>query len=365
MDMASQALDPYIEKMGMSVEIMNMAAQAVDPYIENLNQATTETEDLTQATTDWDAELKVLQGYISGKLGPEIESFKQKNEDLRQKIIELTATITELEAKEYLTAEQQAELEAARAELAETQGAVTALADTHDEATKRILFDLAAQAMAVNGLSEVEFGFLNELMGLWGLADQATVEHGRIMNEVMAAIASGEINSVQDAVALYISLLNAIPGYVYTNVHTHYSNSGSPGPGPPQDMPPHPNDPGPSPAPSPGPSPSPKPEDHNLPQFGFAQGGAFVVGGSPGVDQNLVAFRASRGEMVTITPQHQAMVGIPDRTFRNRRRRGGMAQTNIVNYRYGDNIFVQDSETIAMLYWQRRQEEYDKLAESL
>ena len=35
---------------------------------------------------------------------------------------------------------------------------------------------------------------------------------------------------------------------------------------------------------------------------GFQHGGQFTVGGKPGVDQNLVAFRASRGEVVTVTP---------------------------------------------------------------
>jgi hypothetical protein len=35
---------------------------------------------------------------------------------------------------------------------------------------------------------------------------------------------------------------------------------------------------------------------------GFAGGGDFLVGGRAGVDANVVAFRASRGETVTITP---------------------------------------------------------------
>jgi hypothetical protein len=35
---------------------------------------------------------------------------------------------------------------------------------------------------------------------------------------------------------------------------------------------------------------------------GFQTGGSFQVGGRPGADQNLVAFRASRGEQVTVTP---------------------------------------------------------------
>ena len=34
----------------------------------------------------------------------------------------------------------------------------------------------------------------------------------------------------------------------------------------------------------------------------FQHGGQFTVGGKPGVDTNLVAFRASRGEVVTVTP---------------------------------------------------------------
>src|SRR3546814_1592461 len=32
----------------------------------------------------------------------------------------------------------------------------------------------------------------------------------------------------------------------------------------------------------------------------FATGGSFRVGGAPGIDKNLVAFRATRGEMVDI-----------------------------------------------------------------
>lgn len=35
--------------------------------------------------------------------------------------------------------------------------------------------------------------------------------------------------------------------------------------------------------------------------FGFADGGSFTVGGKPGIDQNVVAFKASKGEQVTVT----------------------------------------------------------------
>jgi hypothetical protein len=69
--------------------------------------------------------------------------------------------------------------------------------------------------------------------------------------------------------------------------------------------------------------------------------------------------------MVTITPQHRAMNSGIATPYRRGGRRSGGSQTNYNIVRYGDNIFVQESETIAMLYWQRRQEEYDELAKTL
>jgi hypothetical protein len=35
-------------------------------------------------------------------------------------------------------------------------------------------------------------------------------------------------------------------------------------------------------------------------------GGEFIVGGRGGIDNNLVAFRASRGERITVTPQGES-----------------------------------------------------------
>ena len=52
-----------------------------------------------------------------------------------------------------------------------------------------------------------------------------------------------------------------------------------------------------------------KPPSFKLPSFklpGFASGGSFIVDGKPGIDQNLVAFWATKGERVIVqTPQEQ------------------------------------------------------------
>lgn len=42
---------------------------------------------------------------------------------------------------------------------------------------------------------------------------------------------------------------------------------------------------------------------------GFHQGGSFVVGGAPGVDRNVVAFKASRNERVTVEPPGSGGIG--------------------------------------------------------
>ena len=41
----------------------------------------------------------------------------------------------------------------------------------------------------------------------------------------------------------------------------------------------------------------------------FNNGADFVVGGKPGIDQNPVAFNATKGERVTVTPKGQAGPG--------------------------------------------------------
>ena len=43
-------------------------------------------------------------------------------------------------------------------------------------------------------------------------------------------------------------------------------------------------------------------------------GGSFMVGGNGGIDQNLIAFWASKGEMVTVTPRGQSLMDGADRS---------------------------------------------------
>jgi hypothetical protein len=71
---------------------------------------------------------------------------------------------------------------------------------------------------------------------------------------------------------------------------------------------------------------------------GFATGGSFMVGGNGGTDKNLVAFRASRDERVTIeTPDQQ--------------RHGGGSNSNVTNNFYSTSVNPQALASIlAMQY---------------
>lgn len=65
---------------------------------------------------------------------------------------------------------------------------------------------------------------------------------------------------------------------------------------------------------------------------GYARGGAFRVEGQPGIDTNLVRFRATRGEIVTITPPGQRRGGSNQFTFDFRGADFSGADPNLIHY---------------------------------
>jgi len=95
------------------------------------------------------------------------EQFK----DYAERVGELNNKIAELEAMKDITADQREDLEKTRKELIEVQ-------KQWDMTTARIIFDLAEQRLAIDGLTEEELRALRQLAGPEGLGliDQAAVE---------------------------------------------------------------------------------------------------------------------------------------------------------------------------------------------
>jgi hypothetical protein len=91
--------------------------------------------------------------------------------------------------------------------------------------------------------------------------------------------------------------------------------------------------------------------------FGFAQGGQFAVGGSGGTDSQLVAFRATPNEIVTVQTPEQAAAGGPGggavnvRTIVVNSQREAMLE--VMRSREGEQVFVQHMSSNRRMFSRR------------
>lgn len=169
-----------IAELGGTEWMTPAQAEQITALQANLNNVTAEILALDESIQS--GELKNNQEYAA----------TQKLEDLRQKAWELEQQITDLGGKPFVTSGNLEDLEAAREELAKTNEAILANAAAHDEATKRIIFDLMAQRAAADGLSEAERKVLNDLALSWGLIDQATHDAVVTIDQAFSDLAAGE-----------------------------------------------------------------------------------------------------------------------------------------------------------------------------
>lgn len=205
------------------------------PYLAAI--AAEEQEVLTAATLD-EAEaealvnerMSTLRANMAGAVGGELESFRQKNVDLQNEASTLKARIDELNAKTYLTPEQRQELEDTQAQYKEVKNKIKETADEHDIATKRILFNIVEQRLAMEGMTLDESGFLVTLAEKWGLVDHATATATQtILLGVEEAQASGNWDALYGRIDETKNRLLGIPNRTVT-VDIVYAQHGEPGP---------------------------------------------------------------------------------------------------------------------------------------
>jgi hypothetical protein len=149
-----------------------------------------------------DAAMSKLSFAMSGKVTKENEDYLETQANVTGKMEEDMAKIQELMSKTYLTGDQKQELADLKAEYAELATQYGENAEEHDAATKGILFNILQQQLAVDGLSEVEAGFLIDTAQKWGLVGQAEVEAYDKASEFAskAGIAIGTVNDLSDAI---------------------------------------------------------------------------------------------------------------------------------------------------------------------
>jgi len=114
-----------------------------------------------------------LRLFIKGPVGDELDSFNEKQGELKQEAGELRAEIVKLEGLPQ-TKESVENLEKVRGKLGEVNKAIDENIKAHDEAQKRIVFDLLAQQAAADDLTEAEVKGLTEVAKQFGLIDEET-----------------------------------------------------------------------------------------------------------------------------------------------------------------------------------------------
>ena len=137
MDFLIQKTNEHEEALRANSEAMKDNRERVSEYYAEIAQASQEAvgENLAKAMADLDA-------MISGNLGQSMEDFRTKQMELSREAEVLRIQIEALSATNPTSPEQLESLGAMQLSLFETNQAIEANAAAHEEATKRILFNL-------------------------------------------------------------------------------------------------------------------------------------------------------------------------------------------------------------------------------
>lgn len=154
-------------------------------------------EEQSAATEDLSAAMNDLQTIVSGRLGKATEDYAESQGKLADKMADVEQKIQDLSGQDWLSEEQQSELDGLQEEYAELGEQYTKNAEEHQQATKQILFDLLSQRAALDGLSGEEMGVLTTIAQKWGLIDEQTAAAMNGFDEALSILASG--GSVEDA----------------------------------------------------------------------------------------------------------------------------------------------------------------------
>jgi len=266
---ASDVIEQYADELKILDVDVQQAIKSASGYSLHLRGVKKSTEEVAETTEDAKEALakfsyeeesakiaadKLSWAYddmnlaINGRLGPEMEDFTSDQADLEQQMKDVQAEIDKAIKDGYNPmGEKVLDLKGKYDDL---KGQYDDNATAHDEATKRIMFDILEQRAAIGGLSQDELKVLDDIRIAWGLTDQTTLDYmnrsdqamnwlrdhpgdvsgaEKIINgqETAWSLAKKEALLAHDAVAAYHDELNKVDGKTVTteiiqNITTHH-----------------------------------------------------------------------------------------------------------------------------------------------
>lgn len=253
---------------------------------------------------------------IDGPIGEAIDTFNEKQVELRDRARDITRRIEELEGRRWLTSAQKEELATLKKELQEVDQAVIKNAETVEESTRRIILSMLEKRLAMDGFTSEEIQLLTQLGETWGLLDEGTALAVEKMNQAVDEFNANNqenigatIGLLDDAISGVLGLtgaVNAMPTAHQILITTVFSTVGRPPdiPGGPRQSPAAAEATRKARTRAPGPT-APSRGDTGVAEF--ATGGTFVI--PPRMSSNAVnlggGVMAEPGERVTVETRGQ------------------------------------------------------------
>jgi hypothetical protein len=227
----------------LNKQATDLLNDSIDDVKQQFIDASEATEDNTLALEDNEAAAEAakeeqnrlkeafsaLQTIIDGPVSDAYEDFKTKQDELGEKVELLRAKIFVLEHAEYLTDAQAEELENMQAELGESETALVDLALQHEDTIERMIFGMAAEALARDGWQEGEIEALTALGEKWGIYDEATAAAMRAVESAVSGFnESGNMDTLISDLNNAKNAAEDLSGTYNIDVVTTYKQIGTP-----------------------------------------------------------------------------------------------------------------------------------------
>lgn len=191
--LAGVEIDILTEEQYKWIAAVANGTVAVQTYGDGLVDAKTKTGAFADALPELTMNMEELELFMAGPLGEEMDNFAQREKDLYLEAGKIQDEIDELSGKKWLTAAQKEQLAENKLKLEEIQAQIRLNADEHELATKRILFDLLQQQLAMDGLTTEEGNALAVVAEKWGLVDEKTAEAYRKIQDYVQQVRDGKL----------------------------------------------------------------------------------------------------------------------------------------------------------------------------